>query len=115
MVLVSTPECSVSKTLMQVRPTNEHGERVNPSDFEAYRLSHDILAPTCLCPFEDPDLGDFAESAIYMVSYGRYAGEYVAACANDRCGYFGRGIHHLVDWSRYSADWMPSFHRTHAP
>jgi hypothetical protein len=63
---------------------------VSPSDFEAYCLSHDILGPSCLCPFKKKDMGHFVESAIYLVGHGRYAGEYVAACAEDRCGYFGK-------------------------
>jgi hypothetical protein len=63
---------------------------VSPSDFETYRLSHDIQGPSCLCPFEKKDMGDFVESAIYMVGHGRYTGEYVAACAEDHCGYFGK-------------------------
>jgi hypothetical protein len=39
---------------------------------------------------EKKDVGDFVEAAIYMVGHGRYGGEYVAACAEDQCGYFGQ-------------------------
>jgi hypothetical protein len=70
------------------RPINERGERVTPSDFEAYRTSHDILGPCCLCPFQFQDTGEFKESAIFMMGHGRYAGEYVAACADGQCNYF---------------------------
>jgi hypothetical protein len=41
---------------------------------------------------EKKDMGDFVESAIYMVGHwhGLYGGEYVAACAKGQCGYFGQ-------------------------
>ena len=71
------------------RPVNDRGERVTPSDFDAYRMSHDVLGPCCLCPFQHSDVGHFKESAIFMVGHGRFAGEYVAACAEGRCDYFG--------------------------
>ena len=32
---------------------------------------------------------DFVEAAIYLVTSGAYAGEYVASCATDNCGYLG--------------------------
>jgi hypothetical protein len=33
---------------------------------------------------------DFVEAPIYMALVGPCAGEYVASCARDRCGYFGK-------------------------
>jgi hypothetical protein len=71
------------------RPVNERGERVTPSDFEAYRTSHDVLGPCCLCPLQFETTGDFKESVVFMVGSGRYAGEYVAGCADGQCNYFG--------------------------
>jgi hypothetical protein len=32
---------------------------------------------------------DFIEAAIYIPVFGCYGGEYVAACANNHCGYLG--------------------------
>jgi hypothetical protein len=73
---------------MRIRPTNDHGERVPPSDLRLHRLSHEVLGPCCLCPL-DRNKEEFVESAISMVARGRYAGEYVATCAKDECNYFG--------------------------
>jgi len=33
---------------------------------------------------------DFVEAAIYMASDGGQAGKYIATCAKDECGYYGR-------------------------
>lgn len=32
---------------------------------------------------------DFVEAAIYVASVGTYAGQYIASCAQDKCGYIG--------------------------
>jgi hypothetical protein len=37
----------------------------------------------------DPARLNFVEAAIYMASQGEQAGQYVAACAKEECGYFG--------------------------
>jgi hypothetical protein len=86
---------------------------VAPSDFEDHRMSYDVLGPCCLCPFQHRDIGDFKESVIFMAGYGRYVGEYVAACADGRCDYFGsvkfvwlrspRTDKHLVFMERFHA------------
>jgi hypothetical protein len=55
-----------------------------------------MLGPCCLCAFKSGGERDFVESAIYMVGHGRHAGEYVAACAIDECGYFGKRIKHKL-------------------
>ena len=68
---------------------NERGEHVAPSDFEAHRRSYHVFGPCCLCPFQHEGKGVFEESAIYMAGHGRFAGEYVAACAKNECDYFG--------------------------
>jgi hypothetical protein len=45
----------------------------------------------------DPTTPDFVEAAIYMASdgdnAGQYAGQYVATCAKDECGYFGESVY----------------------
>ena len=66
-------------------------KRVVPGALREYRQYHQFLGPSCLCPLfqrvsEEPV---FKEVAIYIPVFGRYAGEYVAECANSRCGYLG--------------------------
>jgi hypothetical protein len=68
------------------RPINDNGDRVTPSDLESHRLSHEVLAPCCLCPLR-PEEGPFVEAAIFTPVRGRFLGEYVAACAKNKCGY----------------------------
>jgi hypothetical protein len=62
---------------------------VKPSDFDAHRISHQILGPCCLCPFIDVTGPDFVESTLCVVTLGPFTGEYAFMCARDRCGYFG--------------------------
>ena len=81
---------AIDDVLTATRHINDRGERVTPSDFEAYRMSYDILGPCCLCPFQFRDIGNFKEAAVSMMSRGRYVGEYVATCADGRCHYIGR-------------------------
>lgn len=64
---------------------------VPPCAMQQHRMSHQMLGPCCLCPMLDVNLPDFVEAAIYEVPAGeRYAGQWVASCARDRCGYFGK-------------------------
>jgi hypothetical protein len=49
-----------------------------------------MLGPCCLCPLINPTGPDFVEAAIYLATSGTYAGEYVASCATDNCGYLGK-------------------------
>jgi hypothetical protein len=70
-----------------------HNEvRVQPSDLRYHRLSHQMLGPCCLCPLADSARPDFVEAAMYMASVGPYAGQYVASCAQDQCGYFSKQL-----------------------
>jgi len=67
-------------------------KRVVPSALRDYREYYQFLGPSCLCPLlqrvsEEPA---FTEAAIYIPVFGRFAGEYVAECANSRCGYLGQ-------------------------
>jgi hypothetical protein len=86
--------CMIATYRVIVRPTNSQGERVTPSDFEVHRASHVVLGPCCLCPFQHQDAGDFKESVVFMAGFGRFTGEYVAACANGQCDYFGKNLFH---------------------
>lgn len=75
------------------RPENERGERVTPSDLLEYRHLHDFLGPCCLCAsLQDgsPETA-YTEASIFRESIGRFAGEYIAACAqvDSGCGYMG--------------------------
>jgi hypothetical protein len=49
-----------------------------------------MLGPCCLCPLAKPEGPDFVESAVYVVTVGQFAGEYVASCAKGDCSYFGK-------------------------
>ena len=54
-----------------------------------YWFTNDMLGPCCLCSLINPMGLDFVEAAIYLATSGAYAGEYVASCATDNCGYLG--------------------------
>lgn len=83
--------------LLQLRPCDEAtGERVPPSMLEAFRRTHDLKGPCCLCPFLDRS-NNYAEAFIGIVEVARHElefshsepyGEYVAVCSRWRCGYF---------------------------
>lgn len=60
---------------------------VPPSDFDIYRANHDFQAPCCLCAIDT--VNTYTKCAIFVDMKGLYAGEYVAGCAYDRCGYLG--------------------------
>ncbi|KIM71884.1 hypothetical protein PILCRDRAFT_16633 [Piloderma croceum F 1598] len=62
------------------------GSRVPPSDLLDYRVHYNFRAPCCLCIPNAHGCG-FSETAIYVALSGPYAGEYVAGCASDTCGY----------------------------
>jgi hypothetical protein len=64
--------------------------RVHPSELRAYRMSHRMLGPCCLCPLFDATNPDYVEAPMYMKPKGPHAGHYVASCVEDRCGYFGK-------------------------
>lgn len=66
--------------------------RVHPSDLRDYRMSHRMLGPCCFCPLAEETQPDYVEAPIYMASLGESAGQYVASCARDRCGYFGESM-----------------------
>ncbi|KAF8235833.1 hypothetical protein L208DRAFT_1254779 [Tricholoma matsutake] len=53
---------------------------------------YQFFGPSCLCPLLQQVSEDlvFTEAAIYILVFGRYAGEYIAKCANGRCGYIGQ-------------------------
>jgi hypothetical protein len=71
------------------RPITDAGARVPPPDLLNHRTNHDFRLPGCLCASNGNGFG-FTESALYLAKVGKpYAGEYVAGCALDRCGYLG--------------------------
>jgi hypothetical protein len=72
--------------------------RIPPSELRSYRCSHCMLGPCCLCPLRDPNAPDYVEAAIYRVRSSTLSesGEYVASCARDKCGYFGKSLELLV-------------------
>ena len=71
------------------RPTTMEA-RIHPSALNDHRISHRMLGPCCLCPMLDASAPDFVEAVIDMDPSGKHAGQYVAACAKDRCGYLGK-------------------------
>lgn len=85
--LSPTPDSS----WLWVRPSTLFA-RIHPSDFEGYRKSHQFIGPSCFCPAFERDGPEFVESAMFMVDFGPFAGQYVAACAEDRCGYLGKPV-----------------------
>lgn len=48
-----------------------------------------MLGPCCLCPLVNPRGLDFVEAAMYFTTTGSHAGQYIASCAKDQCGYLG--------------------------
>lgn len=72
---------------MTYRPATQTGAPVTPSDFLSYHAVPDFKAPCCLCAIVR---GDYTESAMYLAPHGPYAGEYVAGCASEHCGYIGK-------------------------
>jgi hypothetical protein len=76
------------------RPINEAGERVTPSDLHEYRASHEFQGPCCLCASElSQGLNAetaYTEASIFVPAEGKFAGEYVAACAQGDCRYWGK-------------------------
>jgi hypothetical protein len=66
--------------------------RVPPVGLRQHRETHQYLGPGCLCPLLEPLSEEpvFTEAAIYLTTFGRYEGEYVAECAKGQCGYLGQ-------------------------
>ena len=81
-----------------IRPTNERGERVAPSDLEQHWISHRFRGPCCLCPMVHGE-DDITEAALVLVTHGRLSGEYIAKCARNLCGYFGERFR-CINWPR---------------
>ena len=96
--------------IWSARPTNAvTGERITPSGMDDHRLTHRFLGPCCLCPLEHTGQYAFTEAAMVMETSGRYVGQYVASCACDSCGYYGKTVTHILtefthrQWSQYRA------------
>jgi hypothetical protein len=71
------------------RPVNDNEQRIQPSDLEDHRRSHQFLGPCCICPATDEHQPEFVEATIRVMRTGHFAGKYVASCASDACGYLG--------------------------
>jgi hypothetical protein len=83
------------------RSVNDRGERVAPSDLLEYRRFHKFCGPECMCAIDDAGDNATWETAIFVPSAGRFAGEYVVACAASGCGYVGeRHLSRLFHVSR---------------
>lgn len=65
------------------------GQRIPPSDFEDYGATHIFKNPSCLCAATRAGFA-YTESDVCLATDGPYAGEYVARCATDGCGYFSK-------------------------
>ncbi|KAF8221163.1 hypothetical protein L208DRAFT_1535147 [Tricholoma matsutake] len=67
-------------------------KHVAPGTLHEHCKHYQFLGPSCLCPLLQQVSEDlvFTEVAIYMPVFGRYAREYIAECANGRCGYIGQ-------------------------
>jgi hypothetical protein len=64
---------------------------VVPSSLQEYRTAHQFIGPCCLCPLFEPEgRAIFTEAAIFIATFGPFAGEYVAKCAKGDCGYLGQ-------------------------
>ncbi|KAF7964811.1 hypothetical protein HWV62_2756, partial [Athelia sp. TMB] len=69
-------------------PLDPEGNRVQCYRLvEGYRAKWDCANPYCICTIGTKCN---TEAAIYRAVKGIYAGEYVAGCALDRCGYLER-------------------------
>ena len=85
-----------SSCLLYRRPCDPDSKnRVPPSELEAFRRTHKLIGPSCLCAFLDGS--DYTETRIGVVEtasgyHGRdrfnVHGEYIAICAKQRCGYY---------------------------
>jgi hypothetical protein len=68
--------------------------RVSPDKWRDYRENHEFLNPSCLCALFQPksEVLYYTEAAIYLPLNGLYRGEWVAECAEGRCGYLGKSL-----------------------
>ncbi|GJF00885.1 hypothetical protein PsYK624_171880 [Phanerochaete sordida] len=68
-------------------PVDDEGRRVPPCDLWAYRQTHVLQFPSCMCVM-DAGQPDYVETAIFCCRSGVLAGQYVAACVRRHCKYF---------------------------
>jgi hypothetical protein len=86
----SYPYSNANTGIVLVRPVNEDGERIVPSELLEHRRTHEFRGPSCLCAsLDSSDLGDYTEAAIFVATVGPSSGQYVAACASGQCRYWG--------------------------
>ena len=97
MVLVSDLERYHATAHVLLRPSD--GKKcVEPRALHQHRKERQFLGPCCLCPLSQKlsDEPAFIEAAIYIPVFGRFGGEYVAECAESRCGYLGQSPFSLM-------------------
>jgi hypothetical protein len=92
-----------------LRPTTENA-RVEPHNLQAWRVSHRMLGPCCLCPMADHAEPDFKEAAIHQMRNASTGSQcYVASCAWDLCGYFGKRRNIPLGHNSLLIMWQSSF------
>lgn len=70
-----------------------------------YRAEWDCPNPYCFC---GADIGVPTESAIYLADMGEYAGEYVAGCVKNSCGYLGECYFRSFDFTKTHVGFIQS-------
>jgi len=92
---LNTTHRQPESTHVQARPTSVEA-RIPPSEMQIHRISHRMVGPCCLCPLMDVTKPNFVEAAMDMATDGEEAGQFVARCAKDECGYFCQSVCLLV-------------------
>jgi hypothetical protein len=98
--------------MLAYRPVTQEGSRIPPSDFDSHRVNHIFRAPCCLCAADSPGIV-YTECALYMPLMGEYAGEYVAGCPYERCGFIGEKPLLSLDCTVPTIDDVGSFFGPH--
>lgn len=85
------------------RPTIQCGDRVTPADrvppaeLHGHCMAENLSMPCCFCPLTDSTKPALVEAWLLVANEGIHAGEYVAKCADNLCGYFGASRNLLID------------------
>ncbi|RXW18050.1 hypothetical protein EST38_g7806 [Candolleomyces aberdarensis] len=88
--------CSAGHLVVHFLPILANGKPVSPWKLDEHSHTHFYQTPCCLCPFLDGS-ATYKRSKIGWVQFLAQTqtgdiysdGKYVAACAEQRCGYFG--------------------------
>lgn len=83
-------EYPLDRLTSSIRPVEDHPPeekiRVVPEDWYHFRATHDFRFPCCLCVRGSP-MESYTETEVCVETTGNYVGQYVAACAENKCGY----------------------------